>query len=280
MAAIQAVKYAPQCGDRTVESVQFQSNNFAIKAEPANIGVNEALVINENYSSTKQLNSIRQLLAYSLLTGTKMYIREIIYSDLVTRLMAKSRQKYISYPRFVSCALEVLLVTPLPFSIKKVKKKSQTVSQPKPKTQGPKASSTASKEEKFQVQNDIPSGQCTRSSKPLPEGKSTDPKDLKGNTQPVDMGLPVNHPDEDPDHNKGKTSSEVDPDTKTLLLTTVTDIQALLGDSEEELKNASDDYVFEAGEEMEEDIQEPDTKETQTHHSTKTLTKEPLSTEH
>ncbi|GKD70358.1 hypothetical protein Tco_1324448 [Tanacetum coccineum] len=28
MAAIQAVKYAPQCGDRTVESVQFQSNNF------------------------------------------------------------------------------------------------------------------------------------------------------------------------------------------------------------------------------------------------------------
>ncbi|GJW23915.1 hypothetical protein Tco_0037726 [Tanacetum coccineum] len=28
MAATQAVIYAPQCGDMTVESVQFQSNNF------------------------------------------------------------------------------------------------------------------------------------------------------------------------------------------------------------------------------------------------------------
>ncbi|GKB61753.1 hypothetical protein Tco_0917939 [Tanacetum coccineum] len=201
MEATQAVKYAPQCGDMTVKSVQFQSNNFvgnfsypqsvpsykeiykflmncplaedftktplvlyqnylreflctamvedsnppkddsefhplkefiikftmkngkkpltldyktfcestgldynkgnyvahpspeAVKAELAKIATNEALVLGGNYSSTKQLNSIQQILAYSLLTGTKVDIGDIIYSDLVTRLTAKSRQK-------------------------------------------------------------------------------------------------------------------------------------------------------------------------------------------
>ncbi|GJX45380.1 hypothetical protein Tco_0262056 [Tanacetum coccineum] len=131
-------------------------------------------VLGGNYSSTEQLNLIQQLLVFSLLTGTKIDIGEIIYYDLVTRLMAKSRQKYVSYPRFISCALEELLgyefpqdksfgflpsilsklnfsrnpyevplieltafmnevinhetlVTPLPFSEKKGKKKSETV---------------------------------------------------------------------------------------------------------------------------------------------------------
>ncbi|GJW78490.1 hypothetical protein Tco_0140172 [Tanacetum coccineum] len=36
-------------------------------------------------------------------------IREIIYSDLVTKLLNKSRLRYVSYPRFISCALEALL---------------------------------------------------------------------------------------------------------------------------------------------------------------------------
>ncbi|GKC61234.1 hypothetical protein Tco_1088832, partial [Tanacetum coccineum] len=36
-------------------------------------------------------------------------IGEIIYSDLVTKLLNKSRLKYVSYPRFISCALKVLL---------------------------------------------------------------------------------------------------------------------------------------------------------------------------
>ncbi|GKB40195.1 hypothetical protein Tco_0885137 [Tanacetum coccineum] len=195
MAATQAVQYAPQCGDMTMESVQFQSNNFefwftdvtsglnppidnsearslkefiikftvingerplnldhktlcestrldynkgnyvahpspeVVKAELAKITTNEALVqktpvlktsflvawrilltfvvrvLGENYSSTEQLNSIQQLLAYSLLTRTKESS-----------------------------------MTPLPYFEKKMKKKSQTVSQPKPKTQGPAAS--------------------------------------------------------------------------------------------------------------------------------------------
>ncbi|GKD94000.1 hypothetical protein Tco_1373837 [Tanacetum coccineum] len=43
------------------------------------------------------------------MTGTKVDIGEIIYSDLVTRLSSKKRVNYVSYPQFVSCALEVLL---------------------------------------------------------------------------------------------------------------------------------------------------------------------------
>ncbi|GJX95262.1 retrovirus-related pol polyprotein from transposon TNT 1-94 [Tanacetum coccineum] len=56
-------------------------------------------VLGGNHSSTKLLNSNQQLIVYSLLTRTKIDTREIIYNDLVTRLMAKSRQKYVSYPR-------------------------------------------------------------------------------------------------------------------------------------------------------------------------------------
>nr|GFB87439.1 hypothetical protein [Tanacetum cinerariifolium] len=61
------------------------------------------------YSSIEQVNSIQQLLAYSLVTGTEVDIEEIIYSDLVTKLLNKSRLEYVSYPRFISCALQVLL---------------------------------------------------------------------------------------------------------------------------------------------------------------------------
>ncbi|GJU50279.1 hypothetical protein Tco_1219834, partial [Tanacetum coccineum] len=66
-------------------------------------------VLGGNYSSIEQVNSIQQLLAYSLITRTEVDIGEIIYSDLVTKLLNKSRLKYVSYPRFISCALQELL---------------------------------------------------------------------------------------------------------------------------------------------------------------------------
>nr|GEV52969.1 retrovirus-related Pol polyprotein from transposon TNT 1-94 [Tanacetum cinerariifolium] len=66
-------------------------------------------VLDGNYSSTEQVNFIQQLIAYCLFTKTKVDIGEIIYSDLITKLTNKFRQKYVSYPRFVSCALAVLL---------------------------------------------------------------------------------------------------------------------------------------------------------------------------
>ena len=66
-------------------------------------------VLGGNYSLTEQVNLIQQLITYSLITRTQFDIGEIIYGDLVTKLQSKSRQKYVSYPRFISCALEVLL---------------------------------------------------------------------------------------------------------------------------------------------------------------------------
>ncbi|GJY26304.1 hypothetical protein Tco_0401030 [Tanacetum coccineum] len=84
-------------------------------------------------------------------------IGEIIYSDLVTKLLNKSRLRYVSYPRFISCTLEVLLgleytqdeifgylpgilMSLLPLSTKKKKGKSQTMTPTLPKSQGPEAS--------------------------------------------------------------------------------------------------------------------------------------------
>ena len=66
-------------------------------------------VLGGNHSSTEQVNSIQLMMAYCLMNGVTVDIGEIIYSDLVTKLLSKTRTKYISYPRFVSCALQVLL---------------------------------------------------------------------------------------------------------------------------------------------------------------------------
>ncbi|GJW48791.1 hypothetical protein Tco_0080437 [Tanacetum coccineum] len=60
---------------------------------------------------------------------------------------------------------------------------------------------------------------------------------------------------------------KVDPDTEPLLLTTFGEIQALLEDYEEELKDESDEEMFEAGEEMDEEIQQTADEKTQPPHS-------------
>ncbi|GJV63139.1 hypothetical protein Tco_1473967 [Tanacetum coccineum] len=66
MAEEQAIVYAPQWGNMTVDNVTFYTNN----------------VLGKNYSFTKQVNSIQQLLAYYLITKTEVDIGEIIYSGL------------------------------------------------------------------------------------------------------------------------------------------------------------------------------------------------------
>ncbi|GKA06842.1 hypothetical protein Tco_0686066 [Tanacetum coccineum] len=335
----------------------------AVKAELAKI-------------TTDEVNSIQQLIAYCLITGTKVDIREIVYSDLITRLTNKSRQKYVSYPRFVSCALKELLgteyaqeekfgslpnvlsnsnftkdpskVTPIKltasmivvnnleslvsqllFCGKKKKTKSQTVSKPKPKTQGLEASGTLPQKRKNTLtKNTTPQATKTpptekvstedsdkTQSKPLLKGKTTDAKDPEGNIQPASMGLPSTPLDEgthksqplteskttdlkDSEGNKhpadkglpamvlddsiGKTKPlpegpREDKDSerlKPLADMGITHPSSLLGASDDDLKEDSNDDVFEAGEEMDENIQEPDIEETQTHHSTKHTTKE------
>nr|GEX49666.1 putative reverse transcriptase domain-containing protein [Tanacetum cinerariifolium] len=170
------------------------------------------------------------LFACCLLTGTKVVIGEIIYSDLVTRLTIKSRQNYVSYPRFVSCALEVLLgsdytqdesfrsspsilsnynfskdpskvtlieltafliavnnneksVNPLPFSIKKKKRKSLTVTSTLPQSQGPEASGSLPQKRK-----DPKSRKPPTKTRVTPSLKPTEGSEQS--YSPADKGLP------------------------------------------------------------------------------------------
>nr|GEX06350.1 hypothetical protein [Tanacetum cinerariifolium] len=109
--------------------------------------------------------------------------------------------------------------------------------------------------------------ESTRKSKPFPEGKPTDAKDSKGNKQSADMGLPATIPDECISKTKPLPEGiKTDPKDSEIIKP--------LADTD------SDDDMFKAKEEMVEYIQELETKETQTHHSTDTPIKEPHSQEH
>nr|GEZ65517.1 hypothetical protein [Tanacetum cinerariifolium] len=174
MAEQQTIKYAPQWNNMTMDNVHSR-----------------------NYSFTEQVNFIQQLLAYSLIIGTEIDIGEIIYSDLVTKLLNKSRLKYVSYPRFILCALQVLLgpdytqdknlVSPPPLAAKPKKGKSQIVTSTSPKSQDPEASGVLSKKSKrpkditFMTPDD-----GTAKTTPRPEGSHGD-NDSRGNKPPAYM---------------------------------------------------------------------------------------------
>ncbi|GKA36346.1 hypothetical protein Tco_0722837 [Tanacetum coccineum] len=238
------------------------------------------IVLGGNYSSTEQVNSIQHLLAYCLITGTEVDIGEIIYSDLVTKILNKSRLKYVSYPRFISCALQVLLgcdytqdakfgyllgilsnfnftkdpskvsnieltahmivvnnqrdsESPLPFSAKKKKVKSQTMTPTIPKSYGPEASES------------------------LPQ-KRKKPQ-LSGKKQPIDTGLPSTDSNEgtakttprlegplgDKDSGGNKTPADMEPINPTIVDPLGT------GDKYQE----SEEDILGAGEEVDEDSQ-------------------------
>ncbi|GJX19317.1 hypothetical protein Tco_0221994 [Tanacetum coccineum] len=151
-------------------------------------------VLGGNHSSIEQLNSSQQLIVYSLLIGTKIDIREIIYYDLVTRLMAKSRQKYASYPRFIFCVLQRLL---------EIEEKPKTVTKPKPKSQGLKASGAFPKKGKkaktkqttliqttLKLNQQKESSWGTDTSQSMSTDRPIDPQDTKRNIQLVVTGLP------------------------------------------------------------------------------------------
>ncbi|GJZ29131.1 hypothetical protein Tco_0573778 [Tanacetum coccineum] len=156
-------------------------------------------VLSRNYSSTKQVNSIQQHLPYCLITRTEVDIEEIIYSDLVTKLLNKSRLKYVSYPRFISCALQVLLgydypqdekfrflhgilVSSLPLVEKPKKGKSQNVTLTSPKSQGPEVPGALSKKSKK-----------PKSKKPPTETKFTPPKPMEDSEQSHSVSSGIGH---------------------------------------------------------------------------------------
>ncbi|GJV48234.1 hypothetical protein Tco_1438446 [Tanacetum coccineum] len=264
-------------------------------------------VLSGNYSSTGQVNSIQQLLAYCLITGTEIDIEEIIYSDLVLPGIP-SNSNFTKDPSKVT-DIELTahmidvnnkrdLVSPLPLSAKPKKGKSQTVTQTLPKSQGPEASGALSKKRQKPKSKKPPTKtKGTRKSQPLPEGTATHPKDSGGNIEPLDMDLTSTTSDEgtakttprpegslrdkdsggnippadmEPIHptvadlsgtgakyqvdetqstrlryrsltkNKGKTSSEVEPDTEPLQLQTFADVQVFIL-FEDELDKESDE---------------------------------------
>ncbi|GJU33669.1 hypothetical protein Tco_1182023 [Tanacetum coccineum] len=246
-------------------------------------------------------------------SAVQVDIGEIIYSDLVTRLTNKSRLKYVSYPRFVSCALEVLLgseytqdesfgssptilsnlnfskdlskvtlieltdfmvavnnneksVNPLPFTIKKKKGKSQTVTSTLPQSQGPEASGSLPQKRKKPKSKKPPTEtKGTRKSQLFPEGTKSNPKDSVGNKQSIDMGLPSTVSDEgaaktmplpegplgDKDSEGNKPPADMEPINPTVVDLSGTGAKYRVDETQSTRLSADD--VLEAGEDMDED---------------------------
>ncbi|GJU42366.1 hypothetical protein Tco_1195323 [Tanacetum coccineum] len=179
-------------------------------------------VLGGNYSSTEQVNSIQQLLAYCLITGTEVDIGEIIYSDLVTKLLNKSSLKYVSYPRFISCALQVLLgsdytqdekfgflpgipsnsnFTKDPSKVTDIELMTHMIAINNHKDSVAlrfqeyslrRANGLSPKSHPLRPSTRLPStlDEGTRKSQPLPESTATSPKDSGEKIQPLDKDLP------------------------------------------------------------------------------------------
>ncbi|GKB76464.1 hypothetical protein Tco_0943359 [Tanacetum coccineum] len=150
--------------------------------------IDDSEVLNGNYSSTKQVNSIQQLFAYCLLTGIK---KKKVKSQTVTSTLPQSQGPE---------ALGLLPQKRKKPKSKKIPTKTK-VTLPKP-TEGSEQSHSVSSgmildpqdlERNIQLAGTgFPStlDECTRKPKLLPEGTNTDPKDSRGNVQPVDKGFP------------------------------------------------------------------------------------------
>ncbi|GKD76173.1 hypothetical protein Tco_1334455, partial [Tanacetum coccineum] len=146
-------------------STGLDYNNGAYVAHPSPEAVKAELakiVLGGNYSSTEQVNSIQQLITYSLVFGTKVDIGEIIYNDLDENFRnlpgILSNSNFSKDPSKVT-EIELMAhmidvnnkkdsVSPLPLSAKKKKGKTQTMTPTIPKSQGLEASGALSKKRK------------------------------------------------------------------------------------------------------------------------------------
>nr|GEU73984.1 copia protein [Tanacetum cinerariifolium] len=211
------------------------------------IAISSNPVLDGNYCSTEQVNSIHQLLAYCLTIRTEVDIGEIIYNDLgpeASGALSKKRQKPMSK-----------------------KPPTETKVTPPKLTEG--LTSTASDE-------------GTTKTTPHLEGPLGD-KDSGGNKPPANME-PINPSFVDPsgtrakyqvDHtqstrlryqslteNKCKLLYEGELDTQPLVLSTYADDRSFLLSDDEAQESEKD--ILEAGEEMNEDPQTASIAET--HH--------------
>ncbi|GKD00619.1 hypothetical protein Tco_1170893 [Tanacetum coccineum] len=201
MATTKAIKYAPQCGDMifiikfTVKSDQTPLTlDYKTLCETKGLDYNSGQyvdhpsteVLGGNHSFTEQLNLIQQLIVFSLLTKTKIDIGEIIFNDLDQKFRnlpsVLSQTNFTKNPSKVTSIeltasmIDVIdlesLMTPLPCSKKKGKKKTQIVAQPEPKSQGRETSRALPRKGK------------------MSSGQTTDPQDIEGNIKVAVKGLP------------------------------------------------------------------------------------------
>ncbi|GKE39395.1 hypothetical protein Tco_1462800, partial [Tanacetum coccineum] len=164
-------------------------------------------VLGGNYSSTKHVNSIQQLIAFSLITGTKVDIGQIIYSDLGSDYTRDENFRFLppimsnsNFTKDPSKVTDIELTThmivvnsqkdsvsPLPLAAKPKKGKSQTMNPTLPKLQGhkvPRALSKKSKRPKYLTSTTSDEG--TTKITPRLEGSLGD-KDSRGNIPPLYM---------------------------------------------------------------------------------------------
>ncbi|GJY90703.1 retrovirus-related pol polyprotein from transposon TNT 1-94 [Tanacetum coccineum] len=178
-----------------------------MKSQLIDFAIHYKMVLGENYFFTEQVNSIQQLLAYCLITGTHVDIKEIIYTDLgcdytqdiVTPALPKSQGLEASR------ALSKKSKKP---KSKKTPAETKATSTPKP-IEGSEQSHSISSgtvpnpqdpERNIQLAGTglpfISPNEGIHSSQPFPEGTTTAPKDSVGNKQPIDMGLTSTASDE------------------------------------------------------------------------------------
>ncbi|GJX10459.1 hypothetical protein Tco_0200318 [Tanacetum coccineum] len=227
-----------------------------VKEELGKIAINPTGIY--FYSSTEQVNSIQELLAFNLITGTEVDIGEIIYSDLVTKLLNKSRLKYVSYPRFISCALQVLLgsdytqdkkfgflppilsnsnFTKDPSKVIDIELTAHMIAVNNQRDSVPPPPS-APKPKKGESQTVTPTLPKHGKTTPYPEGSLRD-KDSGGNIPPTDM-KPIHNPVADP----SGTGAKYQVDETQSTIENFADIQAYPL-SEDELDKESDEECWE-----------------------------------
>nr|GEU41908.1 hypothetical protein [Tanacetum cinerariifolium] len=202
-------------------------------------------VIGENYSSTEQINYIQHIRAYCLITGTEVDIEEIIYSDLVTKLLSKSRLKYVSYLRFNSFDLEVLLGSEYNQD-KQVRSLPNILSNFNFLKDPSKVTEIKLKSPMIVVNNqkDSVSPLLVFRNKKKVKSKTMTPTLPKSQGPEASRSTGLRY--RSLTKNKGKTSSKVNSDTKTLQLNTFAEIQAFLLFEDEMAQESDDEDVFDS----------------------------------
>ncbi|GJT87411.1 hypothetical protein Tco_1069128, partial [Tanacetum coccineum] len=240
MAANQAIEYAPQCGDLTVESLTFHNNNV--------VGYRWELIL---YWASEFNSPALCLLSPhmdKMLLGPD-YTQDESFGSSPTILSPDSGpyadQKWKKLSPKTPAETKV---TPPP-------SQWRYLSNP---TQSPRAPYLIPKNAERNIQLWPRGDKDSEGLKPpadmepkttlVVDPSGTDAKYQADQTQSARLRY------RSLTENKGKTSFKVEPDTQTLQLNTFADIQAFLL-SEDELTQESDDDVLEAREDMDEDTQ-------------------------